>query len=211
MRRWRSSAPLVAVTSRLGSIVKDRGCKSLSSPRAAASGVEETRGARSQSVRSVFYLVVFTILMLPTLFLPVYAVTPDEMLQDSNLEARARSISQGLRCVVCQNQSIDDSNAPLAHDLRVLLRERLVSGDSDQQSIDYIAARYGNFVLLKPPEQPNTLFLWAGPALFFLIAALGFRRYTRIRAANRSFEDMPQFSSAEQERLDALLNKRGSE
>jgi cytochrome c-type biogenesis protein CcmH len=211
MRRWRSLAPLMAVATRLGSSVQDQGCKNLSSLCVAASRVEETRGARSQSVRSLFYLLVFTAIMLSTSFLPVYAVTPDEMLQDSNLEARARSVSQELRCVVCQNQSIDDSNAPLAHDLRVLLRERLVAGDSDQQSIDYIVARYGNFVLLKPPVQPNTLFLWAGPVLFFMVAALGFSRYIRIRAADRSFEDMPPFSSTEQERLDALLNKRGSE
>src|SRR3974390_2037308 len=81
------------------------------------------------------------------------AVTPDEVLQDPKLEARAREISQGLRCVVCQNQSIDDSNAPLAHDLRVLLRERLSSGDTDEQALDFIVACYGNFVLLNPPVQ----------------------------------------------------------
>lgn len=210
MRRWRSFPPLLAVASWLGSLARDRGRNSLSSLRA-TSGVEESRGAWRRSARSLRYLVVLTVITLPTSFVPVHAVTPDEMLQDSNLEARARLISQELRCVVCQNQSIDDSNAPLAHDLRVLLRERLVAGDSDQQSIDYIVARYGNFVLLKPPVQPNTLFLWAGPALFFLIAALAFTRYIRIRAADRSLEDMAPFSSTEQERIDALLNKRGSE
>src|SRR5215475_5494376 len=103
-----------------------------------------------------------------------HAVTPDEVLHDPQLETRARTISQNLRCVVCQNQSIDDSDAPLAHDLRILLRDRLASGDTDEQAVEFIVARYGNFVLLKPPVQPNTLALWAGPAFFLLIAAIGF-------------------------------------
>jgi cytochrome c-type biogenesis protein CcmH len=144
-------------------------------------------------------------------FAPAYAVTPDEKLSDPVLETRARSISQGLRCVVCQNQSIDDSNAPLAHDLRVLLRERLAAGDSDQQSIDYIVSRYGNFVLLKPPVQFNTLFLWIGPVLFLLIAGMGSGRYIRSRAVDQPTGDLATFSSKEQERLDALLNRSGSE
>jgi cytochrome c-type biogenesis protein CcmH len=210
MRRLRSFAPITSISGGLSS--SPRGRITSSSLIAAAGGVYETaERARSQTRRSRFYLCVFTTIMLSTSFLPVYAVTPDEMLQDQNLEARARSISQELRCVVCQNQSIDDSNAPLAHDLRVLLRERLAAGDSDQQSIDYIVSRYGNFVLLKPPVQPNTFFLWAGPALFLLLAALGFSRYIGKRPADRSFEDLTPFSSTEQERLNALLNKRGSE
>ena len=86
------------------------------------------------------------------------AVTTDEQLQDPRLEARARALSQELRCLVCQNQSIDDSAAPLAHDLRVILRERLAAGDSDRQAVDYLVARYGDFVLLRPPFQPDT---WA--------------------------------------------------
>ena len=138
------------------------------------------------------------------------AVTPDEMLADPKLEARARAISAELRCVVCQNQSIDDSNAPLARDLRVLLRERLSAGDTDQQSMDYLVARYGNFVLLKPPFQWNTLMLWVGPALFLVLSALAFSRYFRKPAADQSHEN-PAFSAIEQERLDALLNRRGSE
>jgi len=141
---------------------------------------------------------------------PAHAVTPDEMLSDPALEGRARALSQDLRCVVCQNQSIDDSNAPLARDLRVLLRERLTAGDSDRQAVDYIVARYGNFVLLKPPVQMNTLLLWAGPALFLLFAAFGFLRYIRARAADQSITKSAPFSAAEQERLDALLNERGS-
>ena len=135
--------------------------------------------------RGTGFHALLTMVILLTVFCALApAVTPDEVLQDPRLEARARAISQGLRCVVCQNQSIDDSNAPLAHDLRVLLRERLVSGDTDEQAIDYIVARYGNFVLLRPPMQLNTLFLWVGPALFVMIAAIGFGRYVRMRLAH---------------------------
>jgi cytochrome c-type biogenesis protein CcmH len=143
-------------------------------------------------------------------FTPAHAVTPDEMLKDPQLEARARVLSQDLRCVVCQNQSIDDSNAPLAHDLRVLLRERLVAGDSDQQAVTYIVARYGNFVLLKPPMQLNTLLLWAGPALFFLVVLVGFAYYLRRRSVIQPIEETPPLSASEQARLDQLLSERGS-
>jgi len=98
-----------------------------------------------------------------------YAVTPDEVLKDPALEARARHLSQELRCMVCQNQSIDDSDAPLAKDLRLLVRERLVKGDSDGQVLDFLVARYGEFVLLKPPFQPQTLLLWGLSPLVLLI------------------------------------------
>jgi cytochrome c-type biogenesis protein CcmH len=99
------------------------------------------------------------------------AVEPSEMLKDPALEARARVISQEIRCLVCQNQTIDDSNADLAHDLRVILRERLQDGDTDQQVKDYLTARYGDFILLKPPFGARTLLLWIGPALIFLAGA----------------------------------------
>lgn len=134
------------------------------------------------------------------------AVTPDEILQDPKLEARARALSQNLRCLVCQNQSIDDSDAELAHDLRVLLRERLTAGDTDEQAIGFMVARYGNFVLLKPPLQGDTLMLWFGPALLMLLAALGFGRYLRRRAADASASATP-LAADEQERLDAILSK----
>ncbi|KPF79175.1 hypothetical protein IP88_02295 [alpha proteobacterium AAP81b] len=94
---------------------------------------------------------------------PAAAVLPDEMLADPALETRARDISQQLRCVVCQNQSIDDSDAPLARDLRLLVREQLSAGKSDAATMDYVVARYGDFVLLKPPVEPATWPLWAGP------------------------------------------------
>ena len=99
-----------------------------------------------------------------------FAVLPDEMLKDPALELRARDISQGLRCLVCQNQAIDDSNAPLAKDLRTIVRERLSAGDSDTQVVDYVVQRYGNYVLLKPPFQADTLLLWLLP---FILMVLG--------------------------------------
>ena len=131
------------------------------------------------------------------------AVTPDEVLQDPALETRARAISQLLRCVVCQNQSIDDSNAPLAHDLRVIVRERLVSGDTDKQAIDFIVHRYGNFVLLNPPMQLDTLALWGGPALFF-------GRYLRRRSTDQATETPAALTTIEQEQIDELLSRRNS-
>jgi cytochrome c-type biogenesis protein CcmH len=103
---------------------------------------------------------------------PVLAVLPDEMLEDPALEARARALSAGFRCLVCQNQSIDDSDAPLARDLRLLIRDRLMKGDSDAQVTDFVVARYGDFVLLKPRLTLRTILLWASPFLVLLIAAI---------------------------------------
>ena len=139
-----------------------------------------------------------------------HAVTPDEVLPDPRLEMRARAISQVLRCVVCQNQSIDDSNAPLAHDLRVLVRERLASGDTDEQALDFIVARYGNFVLLNPPIQLNTLALWLGPVLFVLIAGMGFGQYVRRRSADRATQAPSALTATEQKRIDELLSEGNS-
>jgi cytochrome c-type biogenesis protein CcmH len=111
---------------------------------------------------------------------PVWAVQPDEMLSDPALEARARAISHDIRCPVCQGETIDDSNAPIARDLRIIIRERLVAGDSDQAVVDYIVARYGEGVLFNPPPQGVNLVLWlAGPALLLAgigVAALAGRR-----------------------------------
>jgi cytochrome c-type biogenesis protein CcmH len=107
-------------------------------------------------------------LLLPCI---AFSVQPDEMLADKHLEARARAISAGLRCLVCQNQSIDDSDADLAHDLRLLVRQRLQEGDSDAQVRQYIVMRYGNYVLLNPPFTGSTLILWLSP-LFFLGAGI---------------------------------------
>lgn len=130
------------------------------------------------------------------------AVQPDEQLADPKLEARAREISQGLRCVVCQNQSIDDSDAPLARDLRVLLREQLVKGATDQQAKDYLVARYGNYVLLSPPFQLSTLALWLGPLALLVGGGLGVATYVRRRRAPAGPEGL---TDEEQQRLDTLL------
>ena len=111
-------------------------------------------------------------LLLMSAILPVHSVQPDEILSDPALESRARALSEGLRCLVCQNQSIDDSNAPLARDLRILIRDRLKAGDSDAQAIDFVVARYGEFVLLRPRLTPETWLLWIGPFALLLIAAV---------------------------------------
>jgi cytochrome c-type biogenesis protein CcmH len=141
-----------------------------------------------------------------SLVVPAKAVNPDEMLKDPVLESRARRLSQDLRCVVCQNQSIDDSNAPLAADLRVLLRERLSRGDSDAQAVKFLVSRYGNFVLLRPPFQINTVLLWLGPALALLAAVLGFAWY--FRSMDRaSIPEAKQFTKEDQKRLDELLKE----
>ena len=137
------------------------------------------------------------------------AVDPDEILDDPALEARAREISAGLRCLVCQNESIDSSNADLARDLRLLVRERLLAGDTDQEVRDYMIARYGDFVLLKPPVKPETYLLWFGPAVILVLGALGVGTYLR-RRAPESAEAMAvarPLSAAEQDRLDRLLDK----
>lgn len=109
------------------------------------------------------------------------AVKPDEMLADPALEARARALSEGLRCMVCQNQSIDESDADLARDLRILVRERLKAGDTDKQVIDYIVSRYGEFVLLKPRFELRTLLLWGAPVLLLLAGGLFVFRASRAR------------------------------
>ena len=112
---------------------------------------------------------------------PVAAVTPDEQLSNPAQEARAQVLSRTLRCVVCQNQSIDDSNAPLAHDLRVILRERIAAGDSDEQAVAYLVQRYGDFVRLNPPMRGDTLVLWFGPLAVLLLGGAGVAFYLRGR------------------------------
>lgn len=113
---------------------------------------------------------------------PALAVQPDEIISDPALEARARVLSKELRCMVCQNQSIDDSDAPLAHDLRVLVRERLQAGDTDQRVIDFLTARYGEFVLLNPPFSLHSALLWLTPIGILVIGACGLAFASRRRA-----------------------------
>jgi len=150
----------------------------------------------------VFLLVLGLILSAPTSSWA--AVQPDEMLGNPALEARARTLSQQLRCMVCQNESIDDSDAPLAHDLRVLVRERLEAGDSDAQVLDYLVARYGEFVLLKPRLSWRTAILWGLPPGLLLggvalLVAAAARRRGRVR------EPTPDLTPAEQARLKKIL------
>lgn len=137
----------------------------------------------------------------------VLAVQPDEVLSDPALEKRARGLSAGLRCLVCQNQSIDDSDAPLAKDLRVLVRERLAAGDSDTQVIDYVVARYGDFVLLKPPVNSHTMLLWLAPLLALLGALAVVIRSMRSRPAAGDATAVP-LTAEEQLALDRLLKAR---
>ncbi len=136
-----------------------------------------------RSARLVMTALMGAIISAYALATPALAVEPDEILPDPALEARARHISAGLRCLVCQNQSIDDSNAPLARDLRLLVRERLKAGDTDAQVTKFIEDRYGEFVLLRPPFDAQTLLLWLAPLLVLLIAIAAAARAVRRRPA----------------------------
>lgn len=143
------------------------------------------------------------VVLLCLTILPSYAVNPDEVLSDPALEARARGISGKLRCLVCQNQSIDDSDATFAKDMRILVRERLSVGDSDQAAIDYIVARYGEYVLLRPRFGWHTLLLWASPfALLILGAGALFMRHRK-----RPQSPVTALSAEEEAALDELLGK----
>lgn len=143
-------------------------------------------------------------LLLLALSAPAFAVQPDEILKDPALESRARALSQELRCMVCQNQSIDDSDAPLARDLRVLVRERLTAGDSDRQVIDYLVSRYGEFVLLRPRLSMHTLLLWIAPFVVLALAAIGFI-VSRRRSGAPPVSAEPKLSAQEEARVAALL------
>ena len=132
---------------------------------------------------------------------PAFAVNPDEVLDDPALEARARALSAELRCMVCQNQSIDDSNAELARDLRLLVRERLKNGDSDDAVIDYVVSRYGEFVLLKPRLRGETLLLWGAPALIFLAGAVAMVLFVRRRAGASTGTPLSDAEKAELDRI----------
>lgn len=143
---------------------------------------------------------------------PVAAVEPDEILPDTKLEARARALSVDLRCLVCQNQSIDDSNAPLARDLRILVRERLTSGDSDADVMKYVVARYGDFVLLRPPLNWKTLLLWlSAPLLLLFVGAMMWRSTVGAPPASAAQTGARPLSREEEERLARLLKDQGAE
>ena len=156
----------------------------------------------NRKTKTFFTLVAFNLMTFCTS--PSLAVEPGEVLVDSALETRARDISKGFRCVVCQNQSIDDSNAGLARDMRLLVRERLLAGDSNEEVTNYLVSRYGDYVLLKPPLKKSTYVLWFGPLLIlgvgFLILFIFFRR-------RKNFSVVPpkELNDAEHRRIEALL------
>lgn len=136
----------------------------------------------------------------------VAALSADERLDDPQLEERARALGKELRCVVCQNQSIDDSNAPLAKDLRQLVRERLVAGDSNDEVLSYVTARYGDFVLLEPPVRASTWLLWYGPAAVLLVGAVGAGVW--LRGQRRRPRVVEPLSEEERADLERLLKER---
>lgn len=149
--------------------------------------------------------IILLVCLAVTTILPADATEPSEILDDPVLEARARALSKNIRCLVCQNQSIDDSNASLARDLRVIVRERLVAGDTDRQIEEFLVERYGDFVLLKPPMKPTTYALWYGPAGVFVIgllaAAVFFRR-------GRKATTLEPLDPDEQARIQRLIKEQ---
>ena len=136
---------------------------------------------------------------------PALAVNPDEMLGDPQQEQRARDLGRDLRCLVCQNQSIDDSDAELARDLRVIVRERIKKGDSDDQVVKFVTDRYGDYVLLKPPFKPVTYFLWIGPAVILVLAVFAALSFYRRRASDPVAP--PELSADESRRLAKLMKE----
>jgi cytochrome c-type biogenesis protein CcmH len=154
-------------------------------------------------MRRLALIVVLIALAAPTAAL---AVEPDEILRDPALEARARNLSSELRCLVCQNQSIDDSAAPLARDLRVLVRERLTAGDSDSQVLNFLVARYGEFVLLKPRFELHNLLLWGLPPVVLVAGMIAL--FVTARRRQRANLQAPALSAAEQQRIMTLVEKQ---
>ena len=139
---------------------------------------------------------------------PLHAVQVDEVLPDPRLEARARAISQDLRCMVCQNQSIDDSEAPLARDLRLLVRERLKAGDSDTQVVDYMVARYGEFVLLKPRMSWHTAILWGAPSTILIIGLFAIGFSVLRRSAGPALPEAAALTEGERLKLNAIARSQ---
>ncbi len=158
--------------------------------------------------RSVIALAAFAMIFMMAIAQPAFAVNPDEILDDPVLEERARDLSSQIRCMTCQNQSIDDSEADLARDLRIMVRERIVAGDSNEQVLDYLVDRFGEFVLLKPRFSVSNLFLWAAPVLALLaglylsISVLRRRQPVAETAASR------ELSREEHERITKILDER---
>lgn len=154
-------------------------------------------------MRALLRYILVALLLMP---LAARAVEPSEILADPRLESRARALSANLRCLVCQNQSIDDSNAPLAKDLRVIVRERLTAGDTDSQVMDYLVARYGDFILLSPPLKAGTILLWGAPFAVLLLGA-GFVFWNARRRTTASVAAVA-LSPEEKAKLSAILDKK---
>lgn len=156
-----------------------------------------------------------TIAVLATFTLPAYAVQPDEIMPDAKQELRARELSRELRCMVCQNQSIDDSEAPLARDLRLLVRERISAGDSNRQVMDFLVARYGEFVLLKPRFEGQTLILWLLTPALLIGGGIALWRYNRRRREDGTENDIDDAAMSltpdEEARVERLLAGEGAE
>jgi len=161
-------------------------------------------------MQRVSSLLLSMVLAIVVLIAPAFAVLPDEVLPDRTLESRARVLSQELRCMVCQNQSIDDSEAPLARDLRVLVRERLKAGDNDAQVLDFLTARYGEFVLLRPRFGWHTALLWLAPLLLLLAGGarlLVMARRSRAAGAAAQNTEAARLSPAEEARVAEILRR----
>ena len=157
----------------------------------------------NRATASTFSLAALALLLTLLFSGAALAVKPDEVLADPGLEARARALSEGLRCMVCQNQSIDESDADLARDLRVLVRQRIVAGDTDQQVMDYIVSRYGEFVLLKPRFEPRTALLWGTPIILLLAGGL----FIVLTARSRRSIATKSLTVEEQAALDTILRR----
>ena len=183
--------------------------RSASRRRAAPGQGEGPYRTASGGVTAVKYLHALMLVVVLAWSFPVRAVQPAEMLSDPKLEARARAISQELRCLVCQNESIDESEAPLAHDLRVLVRQRVEAGDSDAQVMNFIVARYGEFVLLKPRLEWRTALLWGTPPGLLLIGIVMLLIAARRRQGMPAAAATANLTAAEEARIAALL--RGGE
>lgn len=154
-------------------------------------------------LRLIFF-VIFTLVFTPIAFIPVaFAVEPDEVLADPVLESRAREISRNVRCVVCQNESIDSSNADIARELRLIVRERLVAGDSDAEIESFLVARYGDYVLFRPPLNVRTLVLWFGPFVVLILGAM--MLFFSLRAHHKKTVPL---TAKEQSELDRLLSPK---
>jgi cytochrome c-type biogenesis protein CcmH len=159
------------------------------------------RGGDARQGRGGRFALVLALLIAFLTPISAFAVNPDEVLKDPALEHRARQISAQLRCMVCQNQSIDDSNAELAKDLRVLVRERLTDGDTDAEVMDYVVSRYGEFVLLNPRLRGETLLLWGAPIVLFLAGATAMALFVRKRGGKPTGTPLSDAEKAELERV----------